>query len=301
MRIIEGMRDQVKRYGGLFFILPAFILSVILFIYPIIKVIQISFFQGVFIEALPRFVGLQNYFRVGQDKVFLLALRNTCVFTFVSVFAHLVIGLGLGILLSQKINLTFRAFFRAIFVSPWTFPTAIVATTWLLIYHPFGVFNGLLDYVGLVKIQAPIEWLSSKSLALWSLIIVNVWRGFPLYFLMLLASLQAIPPQLYEAASIDGANSVNKFFHITLPALKGTIMTLILLDSIWTFRHFDLVSIMTGGGPGYSSQLMATYSYENAFQKLDFGYASVLAMIILGFSLIVSFKYLRTSRIADRS
>jgi multiple sugar transport system permease protein len=171
---------------------------------------------------------------------------------------------------------------------------------WVLMLEPFGVFNSLLVLLGLVDASSSIAWLGDSSTALGSVTAMNVWRAFPFFMVMLLAGLQSVPQQLYEAAKIDGATMWEEFRHITLPELRSVITTVVLLDSIWTFRAFDPVFVMTGGGPSHSSEVLATAIYFDGFQKLKFGYASAEAMVMLFCLFVVSAIYVKRSMGQDR-
>jgi multiple sugar transport system permease protein len=163
----------------------------------------------------------------------------------------------------------------------------------VLMLAPIGVFNGLLTSLGLLDAAETISWLGDPSTALGSVTAMNVWRAFPFFMVMLLAGLQNIPKQLYEAAEIDGASMFRQFWHITLPQLRSVMTTIVLLDSIWTFRAFDPVFVMTGGGPAHASEVLATAIYFDGFQKLRFGYASAEAVVMFVVLFIVSVIYVR--------
>jgi multiple sugar transport system permease protein len=208
---------------------------------------------------------------------------------------HLVLGLALAVLLNAKINPLFRNFARGILIVPWLLAPTVAGMIWVLMLAPFGVLNGLLMTIGVLDAHSSISWLGDPSTSLLSVTAMNVWRAFPFFMVMLLAGLQAISPQLYEAAQIDGASLRQQFFYITLPSLKSVITTIILLDSIWTFRAFDNVFVMTGGGPMNSSEVLATAIYFEGFQKLRFGYASAEAVIMFLILFVISAIYVRRS------
>src|SRR5262249_41999009 len=153
------------------------------------------------------------------------------------------------VLLSARINHRLRAMFRGILILPWMFTAAVVALNWQLILNPFGVLNALLARVGVMRLENPLNWLGEPSLALPGLIPVNLWRGYPFVMLMLLAALQSIPAELYEAAGVDGAGKWARFRYVTVPSIRAVIASVVLLDAIWSVRLFDLVFLTTGGGP----------------------------------------------------
>jgi len=284
----QKYREELLAYS---FLWPALLILVALLIYPLGDVVRLSFYDS----NLQResWVGLGNYLALLNDPLFWKAFGQTVVFTFFSVVLHLVIGLGLALLLNLHLEPVFRSLARGLLIVPWLLAPTVAGMIWVLMLQPFGVFNGLLVALGLLGPNATISWLGDPSTALGSVTAMNVWRAFPFFMVMLLAGLQAIPKQLYEAAEIDGASLPRQFWHITLPQLRGVITTVVLLDSIWTFRAFDPVYVMTGGGPAHSSEVLATAIYFDGFQKLKFGYASAQAVVMFAVLFIVSAFYVR--------
>ena len=178
-------------------------------------------------------------------------------------------------------------------IIPWLIAPTVAAMIWSLIYNPFGILNGTLATLGVLKGGSTINWLGDPSLTLFSVTVVNIWRGFPFTMVMLLAALQGIPEELYEAARIDGATGLKSFFFITLPSLKPTMMTVGLLDTIWTFRHFDIIFAMTGGGPMNSSEVLTTHIYNLAFRSMKWGYSSAEAVLMFLLMFVFSVLYIR--------
>jgi multiple sugar transport system permease protein len=273
------------------FLWPALLILVALLLYPLIEVIRLSFFQSNLRTEV--WIGLANYARLAYDPLFWRAFWQTVSFTFFSVVLHLVIGLALALLLNMQINRAFRSLARGILIVPWLLAPTVAGMIWVLMLAPFGVINGLLISLGIMAPGTTIAWLGDPSTALHSVTAMNVWRAFPFFMVMLLAGLQAVPRELYEAAEIDGASLPRQFWHITLPQLRGVIATIVLLDSIWTFRAFDPVFVMTGGGPAHASEVLATVIYFDGFQKLDFGYASAQAVVMFIVLFVVSAFYMR--------
>ncbi|MDU0338278.1 carbohydrate ABC transporter permease [Bosea rubneri] len=276
---------------ALSFLWPALLILVALLVYPLGDVVRLSFYDSNLQREV--WVGLGNYVALFNDPLFWKAFIQTVVFTFFSVVLHLVIGLALALLLNMHLNATFRSLARGLLIVPWLLAPTVAGMIWVLMLQPFGVFNGLLVSLGLLDPNGTISWLGDPSTALGSVTAMNVWRAFPFFMVMLLAGLQAIPKQLYEAAEIDGATLWEQFWHITLPQLRGVMTTIVLLDSIWTFRAFDPVYVMTGGGPAHSSEVLATAIYFDGFQKLKFGYASAQAVVMFVVLFIVSAIYVR--------
>lgn len=273
------------------FLWPSLLILAALLVYPLADVVRLSFYESNLHTEV--WVGLGNYVTLANDPLFWTAFLQTVVFTFFSVALHLVIGLALALLLNMQLNRTFRSIARGLLIVPWLLAPTVAGTIWVLMLAPFGIINGLLSSVGVLDPNFAISWLGDPSTALGSVTAMNVWRAFPFFMVMLLAGLQAIPRELYEAAAIDGANLFTEFWHITLPQLRGVITTVVLLDSIWTFRAFDPVFVMTGGGPAHSSEVLATAIYFDGFQKLKFGYASAEAVVMFVVLFVASAFYVR--------
>ena len=273
------------------FLWPSLLVLAALLIYPLGDVIRLSFYDSNLRNQT--WVGLGNYLTLLNDPLFWKSLLQTAIFTFFSVALHLVIGLALALLLNQHLNATFRSLARGLLIVPWLLAPTVAGMIWVLMLAPFGIINGLLTSLGLIDANFTISWLGDPSTALGSVTAMNVWRAFPFFMVMLLAGLQSIPRELYEAATIDGANLFHEFCYITLPQLRGVIATIVLLDSIWTFRAFDPVFVMTGGGPAHASEVLATAIYFDGFQKLRFGYASAQAVVMFLVLFVASAFYVR--------
>ena len=281
-------RQEIQAYA---FLWPALLMLGLLLVYPLLQVLRMSFNQVSLQKET--WVGLENYAELLQTSLFWKVLWQTILFTAGSVTMHVLIGLGLALLLHAKINIRIRNFTRGLLIIPWLLAPTVAGMIWVLMLAPFGVVNGLLASVGALDPSATISWLGSPETSLLSVTAMNVWRAFPFFMVMLLAGLQAIPEELYEAADIDGTTPLAKFWYITLPGLRGVLTTVVLLDSIWTFRAFDPVYVMTGGGPIHSSEVLATAIYFDAFQKLKFGYASAEAVVMFLILFTVSAVYVR--------
>jgi len=275
------------------FIMPAMVLLLLLTGYPLFQVIQMSFFDYKD-KANPVFAGGSNYDAIIHDPLFWNAMGNTVVFTFSSVICGLIIGLSLALLLNQPINTRFRAIFRSLLMFPWLTSSTVIAATWMLILSPFGLLNWFLRSIGLESL-GQTAWLSEESTAIFGVVLANIWRSFPFMMLMFLAGLQTISKDLYEAAEIDGAGFFHRLRYITIPQLKSILLTVTMLEIIWNFRSFDLVFLMTGGGPMNATEIMSTFIYHYAFRKLNFGYASAAALIMLAIMVLASIFYLRSS------
>jgi multiple sugar transport system permease protein len=280
------------------FLWPSLLILGALYVYPFVEVVRLSLHESNLTREA--WVGLANYIALLSDDLFWKAFLNTVIFTAGSVILHLAIGLALALLLNTKINHLYRSVARGILIVPWLLAPTVAGMIWVLMLEPFGVFNSMLIALGLVDASSNIAWLGDGSTALGSVTAMNVWRAFPFFMVMLLAGLQSVPQQLYEAAKIDGATVWEEFRFITLPALRSVITTVVLLDSIWTFRAFDPVFVMTGGGPSHSSEVLATAIYFDGFQKLKFGYASAEAMVMFLCLFIVSAIYVKRTMGKDQ-
>jgi multiple sugar transport system permease protein len=258
---------------------PAFSFVLCIAVYPILRVLWLSLFeQNLGTGLQPEFAGLHNYRRLLNDGHYFQSLANTALFTFCAVTLEFLLGLAFALLLNRRF--AGRAAARASALIPWAMPTAVLALAWTWIFNDqAGVLNDLLFKTGLI--QERIAWLGSGGTAMASLIIADVWKTVPFMTIILLAGLQNIPEQLYEAGQIDGAGVFNQFRLITLPLLTPSIMLSVLFRSIQSFGVFDLVYVMTGGGPGGATETVAIYNYNTYLRYLDFGYGS--AMIVATF------------------
>jgi multiple sugar transport system permease protein len=289
-RLRQRFRHEIQAYA---FLGPALCLLLVLMVYPLVQVMRMSFFD--ITVRTETWAGVANYFELLRDPLFWQILWQTVLFTLGSVVFHLVLGMGLALLLHTGINLKIRNLFRGLLILPWMFAPTVAGMIWVLMLSPFGVVNGFLTTIGILDPNQTVNWLGSPRTSLLSVTAMNIWRAFPFFMVMLLAGLQAIPADVYEAADIDGTTPLQKFWFITIPGLRGVILTIVLLDGIWTFRAFDPVYVMTGGGPVNSSQVLATSIYFNAFQKLRFGYASAEAVVMFLILFTFSVVYVRRS------
>jgi multiple sugar transport system permease protein len=291
-------RRAAKGFIPFAYLSPTILLLTVLSLLPIAMVFGYSLMSNVIMEKNPVFVGIANYAELITDKVFQQAILNTLYFTIMSVVFHLVLGLTFAMLLNTKIiSPGTRALFRVVYVLPWVFTATIIAVLWRLMLNPNGIVNYLIVWAGLAGER--IEWLSSRQLALHAVAFINIWAGYPFYMVSLLAGLQGIPDQLYEAGTIDGANGRQLFRHITLPQLRPIILSLAMLDFIWTMHQFTLIWMTTGGGPIHVTEMLSTFTYKMAFSSFKFSHASASAFIILALSMFVALFYVRKQRATD--
>ncbi|MGB8455937.1 MAG: sugar ABC transporter permease [Anaerocolumna sp.] len=287
-----------KKCEPYLYLLPTIVLMLLLLIIPICMVIRYSFFDNVIINKNPVFVGLKNYSKVLTDKNFLAAIKNTLFFVGVSVAVHMLLGMLFAMLLNTRyLGTKTKAVFRVIYALPWMFTASIIAILWKMMMNPNGIINYLLQVTNLASAQ--IEWLGSRDFALLSVTIINIWAGYPFYMVSILAGLQGISTDLYEASAIDGANAVQQFFRITIPQLGPIITSLLMLDFVWTIQQFALIWMTTGGGPINATEMISTFIYKQGFSKYQYSQASASAVILLVVCSIIAIFYVRNQRERD--
>ena len=280
---------------GYLFVLPMVVMVLALVAYPFCYAAYLSLTRK-YVGVPPVFVGFENYVRLAYDGFFRRAVWNSFVFTFASVGFKLVLGMVMALVLTSRIR--YRNLFTGLLLIPWVAPTVVSALNFLWIFDAsLGVLNYLLVKVFRILPQG-VGWLSEPGTAMASVIFVNIWRGFPFFGISFLAGLKAIPGEQYEAAAVDGANIVQRFRHVTLPALRNIIIIVMLLSTIWTFNDFAIVYILTKGGPGGATQVLPVFTYEMAFGAQRLGEAIAVALYMLpalAAVIIVLSRYMRRS------
>ena len=277
------------------YVSPTLLLIFVLMVIPIAMVVGYSFQDNVIVQKNPVFAGFANYTKVLTDPVFLTAIKNTFIFITLSTIAHLVLGLTFAMMLNTPLLSGWtKAIFRIVYILPWLFTIAVVAVIWRLMLDPFGVINYILTTIGVL--QTEVNWLADPNTALWALTFINIWSGYPFFMISLLAGLQGISSDLYEAAAVDGANGVQRFFNVTIPQLKPVLISMAVLDLIWTSQQFALIWMTTGGGPLNVTEMLSTYTYKQAFSSYEFATASAAAVIVLLLTMIMAFFYVRQLR-----
>jgi multiple sugar transport system permease protein len=266
------------------FVIPALVLLSFITIYPVIYVFYLSLHRKLLIFDISRFVWFDNYMFLLKDDRFWNALKNTLYFTAVSVSLELLLGLSIAVLLNRSFRL--RGFVRAVVLIPWAIPTVVSARMWEWIYNTdFGILN----YI----IGSKINWLGSPFLAMNAAIFMDVWKTTPFVAILLMAGLQIIPQELYQAARVDGAGSWAIFKKITLPLLKPVILVVLIFRTLDAFRIFDAIYVLTGGGPANVTETLSIYAYKVLFQTLQFGYGSTLSVIVFMCIGSISIFYIR--------
>lgn len=290
MKTIARRKKKID-YTPALMLLPAAIIMCCVILYPIVNAIDMSFQYYVVSRWKDRgYIGLENYITALSDPAFKVAVLNSLKWVFIIVPSQLLVGLCLALLLNRKFKGC--GFVRSLCMVPWVTSGVVIALMWSWIYNAnFGVLNDVLKRMGLITKN--VAWLADASTALNSEIIVMVWQGIPFFTVMLLASMQSIPVELYEAADVAGANNWQKFRYITLPFLVPTITITSLLRFIWVANNVDIIYQMTQGGPGYSSLTLSVYAYMEAQKSMDFGYASALAVYGTIFMIGLMFVYIK--------
>lgn len=282
MNLAKNWRNQPA-----IFLAPAAIVLLAVTGYPIVYVLWLSLEDFSLLQETSRFVGLDNYSRLFQDRRFWNSLFNTVYFTVISVFIELVLGLGIAMLVRHSFR--GKGLMRAIILIPWAIPIVVSARMWEWMYNvDFGILNYLLGM--------RINWLGSPAWAIHAAIITDVWKMTPFVALLLLAGLQNIPQDLYRAARVDGASGWTIFWRITLPLLTPLILIVLIFRTIDAFRVFDAIYVLTGGGPGNSTETLSVYAYKVLFQTLQFGYGSTLAVVMFVCVGMITIVYARLLR-----
>ena len=261
------------------FLLPLLVLVVGLIAYPFGRAIWLSLTDKL-VGYPERFVGLRNYEYLLRDDTFHEVVRNTLVFTAGSLVLKTLTGLAMALVLNAVWR--GRNVFRGLFLLPWITSTVIVALTWRWMFDAFpgrGFFNSVLIDAGLLR--RPIAFMADPAGAMFAVIVANWWRGFPFFGVCYLAGMQAIPPQLYDAASVDGAGAWKRFRYVTLPGLRHVMIVTLVLSFILTINDFNIIYVMTRGGPGTATQVFATYSYEVAFNQLRWGRGVTISIFLV--------------------
>ncbi len=274
---IPNSLEKREKLTGWLLITPAILILLFVFAYPIGRALWLSLFtQNLGTELKPIFSGLTNYSRILTDGRFWQSLWNTTIFTTFSISLELVLGMSIALILDKSFR--GRGFVRTINLIPWSLPTAAIGLGWAWIFNDqFGIVNDILLRLGLI--QTNITWLGDPFRAMLAMIIADVWKTTPFIAIILLAGLQSISSDLYEAHAIDGANPIQSFQQITIPLLMPQIIIALLFRFAQAFGIFDLVQVMTGGGPAGATETISIYIYATIRRYLDFGYGASLVVV----------------------
>lgn len=301
VRQVKGFWKRVrtgqltKRQLGILLCLPAFVMILGVVGYPLGYSVYISFHEMNFARAGlgPQFVGLKNYVRVFERADFWKAFLRSSLFVVYDLFIGMPLGLAIAILLNQRFK--FRGVARATILLPYVLSGTVLGLIWKWIYNPnHGALNALLQQLGLISEY--VAWLAEPTRALQMVILVNLWQGTPWAIIMYLAGLQTIPLELYDAAKVDGASGWQTLFRVTLPLLTPITLAMLVLKTVWTFQVFDIVWVLTRGGPASATQVVSYFIYYSSFFQLKFGYAAAMSYVLLGIILVLVFIYYRLIR-----
>ena len=282
------------------FVLPAAALVAGIVAYPFFQGIYLSFhrleisFMGLLEK--PRFIYFDNYIRMIQDPIFWLTVKNTFLWVVVTVSGQFLLGLALALLLKQS---RLRGFLSGVALVPWAIPSVAVGIVWRWILDPVGGHLNMM-LLRMHLIDEPILFLGSDRFVWPCLFVISIWRNFPFMFVTLLAGLTVIPPQLYEAAKMDGAGPISCFIHITLPSLKTIITIVVLLQLIYSWNGFDIVYVVTGGGPGFKTMIMSPFIFFTALTYGHVGYAASAGVVMIIGMMVFAILYLRLTQVEGK-
>jgi len=285
-KFLEFFRET---WFGYALVLPATILLAVIALYPVLQAVWISLFeQSLLRPSEVTWVGLANYIQLFNDPKFWHAFQNSVVLTTVAVSLEFLFGLGLAMMLKQKVPGI--GLFRSVTMVTWVLPIIVTVIIFnFLVQYPFGLVNLIFSRLGL-----PTQyWFGQTGPAFALIIFMHVWRNAPFFAIALMASMQAIPKSYYEAAGIDGAGPLQQFRYITLPNISYTSMIMIVIHVVFTFNNFSFVYLSTGGGPYESTQVLANYVYEQAFQSYALGYAASIGSVMLVIMLVFTIVYVK--------
>jgi arabinogalactan oligomer/maltooligosaccharide transport system permease protein len=294
---VVALKGREKGITPYLFVAPAMAAMLLISFYPLAMAVFYSFTDmnqynmgNPYVRPSFRFVGLKNYVEALGDPQLLQVAWQTVIWTAICVFFHAVLGLTLAMLLNRPMR--GRGIYRTLLLIPWAVPSFISAFSWNWLFnYEYGLINLSLQWAG----AAPIPWLSEPGWAMTAAIVTNVWLGVPFMMVIMLGGLQSIPSDVYEAAMVDGVSRAQNFFRITLPLLKPIALPAILLGVIWTFNMFNVIYLVTGGGPYHRTEILVTYAYKQAFENWNFGLASTYGMLILAVLMVFSRVYQKVS------
>jgi ABC-type sugar transport system permease subunit len=271
-------------------VLPSLLMIVGLTLYPTLNTIYLSLFRASALLPKRIFLGVGNYVHMVSDPMFLYSLEITVYYVLVSLVVTTVGGIAVALLLHQKF--VGRGFVRAVILLPWAIPEIVNGMMWKWIFDAdYGALNGLLEQLGLITNY--IHWLGQPFLALNMVILADAWKQTPLAIIIILATLQTIPAEVYEAARIDGAGAVTAFTRITLPLLRTTLLVVLSLRTIFAFRAFGIIYVLTGGGPADGTKVLGYHIYQQTFEFMQFGYGAALSIALTVIVALIVFGYLK--------
>ncbi len=278
------------------FLLPAIIVMVVFVYLPVVQNFYYSLFRWSSIDPNWKFVGVDNYLRIFKDGLIGLSLRNNVLYAVISVFFQVFVALGLAALLEARLlRPQGVTLFRNTLFLPSVLAITVVGVTWQLIYRPdTGLLNQLLRAIGLDSLTH--TWLGEEGTAIYSIIMVSQWQWVGYCMMLFIVAIQAIPDELFESARIDGANGWQQFIHITMPMVRETTLVMTTITVIGAFKVFDVVWVMTGGGPNHASEVLGNYLYRVGFRNDEMGYASAIASLLFFITLVLTIVQLRLGK-----
>lgn len=285
------MKKEKINFTPYILIFPPLILMISIMVYPLGKIFYLSFQNYNPTKPYTNgFIGFENFIKIFTNKEFYTALEVSAKFVFSEVILQLIFGMIVALILNQKFK--GRGFFRALTFVPWALSGVLTAVLWSIIYNQhFGVLNDMLMKIGII--DEPIAWLANINTVLGSVIVAELWRGIPFFAISLLAAMQGLPQDVYEAAKVDGSNKIQTFVRITLPMLKNTIILTTLLRTIWEFNSVDLIYSLTGGGPIGKTTTLSMLIANQAIKTNNYGYGSALSVVSFVILAIVAVVYMK--------
>ena len=283
-----------ERQIGILFILPFLAAALVFMVYPVVQVVRLSlYYRNPLRPDFWQFVGLDNFRYIFADPLFWDSFAQATIWTFASILLQTVLGVAIALLLHQPLRGI--SVFRGLLLFPYIVPTAVIALIWTWMFNPeIGIVNYALHAARLIS--EDIYWLSTPGMAMASTILLNVWKYTPFVIIVVLARLQTVPLELYDAAKVDGAGALRRFVDITLPQLKEVLMVVVVFRTIWTFNKFEEIYLLTKGGPGTSTFNLAIYSFEQSIANLRLGVGAATGVVMTAMLLIGSIIYLRLFR-----
>ena len=293
-RALPSLSELRRSSGSYLMVAPAVLLFLVFVIYPLCNTIVYSLFDYGLTSPRRAFVGLKNYVELFNDKVFWRALQNN----FILMIGSVIVQIGLGVVLAAVLNRGIRhgtALFQTVIFAPMVMSVVAVGLLWQLIYDPN--IGALSQALRAFHVPVPIQgWLGDPNIVIYAILAAACWQYTGFMMVLLLAGMQSVPKELYEAATLDGASETQSFLYITLPGIRNVLIVATLITMIGAFKVFDIVYVLTRGGPANASQVLGTYLFQNAFTLNRAGYANAIAVVLLGFAMLLGFIQLRFSR-----
>jgi raffinose/stachyose/melibiose transport system permease protein len=278
------------------YVLPGALLVLIFIYLPVVLSFAFSLYRWSSFSVSKVYVGFRYYERLLSDPIFYTALQNNALYAVISIVCQVGVGLILAAILEEKVFRKYQPFLRTVYFVPSVISFTVIGLLWQMLYNPdIGILNAALRGIGLGRFA--LGWLGDSRLAIYAVIAVSQWQYTGYIMMLFLVAIQKIPPELYEAAMIDGANRAQSFRHVTVPQVKAMIVVNMAITVIGAFKVFDEVYIMTGGGPGRSTEVLATYLYRSAFRNDEMGFANAIGCVIFLMTFALSVLQLRLSRI----